>query len=50
MSEVRVLNDEQRKRNGQEKADLARSIIAKKKDDESLVHLGAHDEAEEIGT
>lgn len=50
MSEVSVLNEKQRKKDDREKPELIRSVLTKKKDDEPPVHLGAHDEAEEIGT
>jgi len=50
MSEVSALKDKQRKKNGQEKRNLVRSVLDVMKDDEAQVHPGAHDEAEEIGT
>jgi len=50
MSETRVLSDKQRKKDDNGKMDFVCSIAEESKDEESQVHLGAHDETEEIGT
>jgi len=50
MSKVNVVSDKKRDRADKEKRDFVRSVIEEKEDGGGQVHLGAHDETEEIGT